>query len=1191
MSDRQGIIVGIASARGGVGRAMAVANVGALLAQKGKRVLIVDLAVDEPALERYFQGRGEGRRGAGVVDFFEGVRAAVSPLLSGRGREAPPEAVVRAGIMQLEGGSAGIRVVPLKLGGAPAELFYWPAEGSRSAVTRARVIEECSWLLAPLGRALRARYDEVLVNVPSGRTEATALLAAHLVDKLVLLVDDASLEEAIDLGRFAHARRALVDASRPLPLFPLLVRVEEGEGGRAFVQEAKEQLEGLIYETTNVMGRDLGPYLALATIPWNERAARGAMIAAEVESAADPKSLAHAYLRFVQCLRRQSPLDVGEAARPSSRDLWAAIEARRGRVGPDSSPPPSSKLVVEDRGSSPSSARTPQSVRLIEGDPFVRAAALRAEGNHRAARKAYLEIARGEIRDEGGARDAARALVALGDLAVESGEPGGSDYGEVIRRFFPRRFEDREFLTCVLLASYRQGKLHAGREEWADACKHLGMALELAEEMRLTGEPPWLAAVLADAAHAAGVCCQELGWDDTAANHFSMARVASASAEGHGARAVEAASLCGAVFSLGRMGAYDRALDAAMELARRAEASAAAPMPAFVALGAANAAATLSLAGYGAQAVAALAALRERLAGVTETPFFEVAAAVACNEVTALDALGRHEEAEARMAAVRARFAGTLHLPILEALCAAECSHAISRAERGRARESSEALFALRERLGRVWLRLDAGPGLLALLSGVSYSLARVLELEGRADEARAALAEAASRARWDDPRRPRILGRAGLALLRVNAMLQAFGVPSGEASFEVARRNLREAAEHGGSDPFLLGCTGILALIRADEEEARGFLEKAHARGGSAAIARAWDAVREAMKPHEGWVVREIGARMESMPAEMRDALHALDPTGLAWLYALAGAPVSPWREGAPASAIGAEGASGIALGRANTRAIRPRAAPVCRPDTSLSTEPPAPWVSCPLLLLERQDEGGPTRKGGGADRLRDEALSLSPRFVCPGPIAALAGDLVAELSALYKGTLALRAALRKTRERAGRVEETAELVDAWRGEDGGEPIVRIFADDPAEEILLANGSEASLVRRGYVIARSTIDDTPYVALTALLAEGLDAAFEVVVRADAARAWMAVIEAAPRMPRPGCVRARIEVDRVLAARGDLAAIRRVVVWDAQGSEHRFMVEGIARVELSPRDCRPPARSLDETLGGPATKR
>ena len=1187
MSDRQGIIVGLASARGGMGRAMAVANVGALLAQKGKRVLVVDLALDEPALERYFQGRGEARRGGGVVDFFESVRASVSPFMSsapggGRGREAPPEAAVRASLTHLLDGGAGIRVVPLKLGGAPADIHYWPAERSRSAVTRGRVIEDCPWLLAPLAQVLRARYDEVLVNVPSGRTEATALLAAHLVDKLVLLVDDASLEEAIELGRFAHARRTLLNAGRPLPIFPLLVRVEEGASGRTFVQEAKEQLEVLMYETTHVMGRDLGPYLALASIPWNERAARGAAIAAEIESAADPKSLAHAYLRFVQCLRRQSPLDVGEAARPSSRDLWAAIEARRGRSGPDSSPPPSSRLVLEERGSSPPSARAPQSVRLIEGDPFVRAAALRAEGNHRAARKAYLDIARGEIRDEGGSRDAARALLALGDLSIESGDASVSDYNEVIRRFFPRRFEDREFLTAVLLSSYRQGKFHAGREAWAEACKHLGMALELAEEMRLTEEPPWLPAVIADAAHAAGVCCQELGWDDTAANHFSMACAAAAPAKGEGFRAVEAASFCGAVFSLGRLGAYPRGLEAARELARRAHAPAAAPHHAVFALGAANAAATLALAGHASEAAEALAALRMQLAGATETPHFEVAAAVACNEVTALDAAGRHEEAEARMAAVREDLGASLHLPLLEASCAAECSRAIVLAERGRAREASAKLSALRDRLMRAWLRLDAGPGLLALVAGVSYALACVLEREGRVDEARAALAEASLRARWDDPRRPRILGRAGLALLRVAAMLQGFGVPASEASFEIARKHLREAAEHGGADPFLLGCAGILALFRADEEEARSFLEKSFTRGGEAALARAWSAVRAAMKPHEGWFVREIGSRIVSISADTRDTLGARDPSGLAWIHALAGAPVHTRTEGAAPGASQASGAPGEGLGRTNTRAIRTHAAAVCRPDTSLSTEPPAPWLSCPLLLLERQEEGAITTASGPTGRARDEAVEVAPLdLVPPAPRVVSEGELVGALAALYSGTSAYRAALRRTTVHASGVVEVAELVDAWRGEDG-EPLVRIFADDPAEEALLSNGNETSLVRRGHVIARSTLEDSPYVALAAVLAEGLGAAFDIVISRDEVRAGIAVIEAVPRKPRAGCARARIEVDRVLVARGDLGAIRRVVIRDARGDEHRFTVEGTTRLlpsasAFAQRDASSPA--------------
>ena len=45
-------------------------------------------------------------------------------------------------------------------------------------------------------------------HVP-GESETTALLTSHLADKLVLVLDDASLEEAIDLGAWAHGRRAM----------------------------------------------------------------------------------------------------------------------------------------------------------------------------------------------------------------------------------------------------------------------------------------------------------------------------------------------------------------------------------------------------------------------------------------------------------------------------------------------------------------------------------------------------------------------------------------------------------------------------------------------------------------------------------------------------------------------------------------------------------------------------------------------------------------------------------------------------------------------------------------------------------------------------------------------------------------------------------------------------------------------
>ncbi len=49
-------IITFYSFKGGVGRSMALANIGYLLAQKGKSVLAVDWDLEAPGLDKYFSG-------------------------------------------------------------------------------------------------------------------------------------------------------------------------------------------------------------------------------------------------------------------------------------------------------------------------------------------------------------------------------------------------------------------------------------------------------------------------------------------------------------------------------------------------------------------------------------------------------------------------------------------------------------------------------------------------------------------------------------------------------------------------------------------------------------------------------------------------------------------------------------------------------------------------------------------------------------------------------------------------------------------------------------------------------------------------------------------------------------------------------------------------------------------------------
>ena len=83
-ATRDGYLAVFASARSDAGRALALANVAALLAQRGDKVLVIDLAVDSPTLGRYFPeamkrrpittNTARSRSISGVVDLLSLVR-------------------------------------------------------------------------------------------------------------------------------------------------------------------------------------------------------------------------------------------------------------------------------------------------------------------------------------------------------------------------------------------------------------------------------------------------------------------------------------------------------------------------------------------------------------------------------------------------------------------------------------------------------------------------------------------------------------------------------------------------------------------------------------------------------------------------------------------------------------------------------------------------------------------------------------------------------------------------------------------------------------------------------------------------------------------------------------------------------------------------------------------------------------
>src|SRR5215471_19284981 len=70
-----GLVFTFYSYKGGVGRSMALANIGVVLASEGHRVLLVDWDLEAPGLEMYFSGAarivGSPETTPGIVDLLE----------------------------------------------------------------------------------------------------------------------------------------------------------------------------------------------------------------------------------------------------------------------------------------------------------------------------------------------------------------------------------------------------------------------------------------------------------------------------------------------------------------------------------------------------------------------------------------------------------------------------------------------------------------------------------------------------------------------------------------------------------------------------------------------------------------------------------------------------------------------------------------------------------------------------------------------------------------------------------------------------------------------------------------------------------------------------------------------------------------------------------------------------------------
>lgn len=309
-----GEIISFYSYKGGVGRSMALANVATLLAHQGRRVLVVDFDLEAPGLHRYFLSssprarrlrKPSGSGQLGTIDFFWEL----SDLLSNR--KAPPQ---RALASLLDSGRFGYSIpVRSPTRSRAARLDFWSAglfdEDYASRVHDYpwdRLYEESREVFTQLAEEWKARYDYVLLDSRTGISDLGSVSTVILADKLVLAftLNEQSLHGVIELGRQAVQLKQDIGASRPLALFPLLSRVDEGEEqlNRQWSKEAARRFASLFAAAYGPSTLDFETYFDAVRIPYRGYYAYGEKIAVEEEKPETLGSLAEGYERFVDCV-------------------------------------------------------------------------------------------------------------------------------------------------------------------------------------------------------------------------------------------------------------------------------------------------------------------------------------------------------------------------------------------------------------------------------------------------------------------------------------------------------------------------------------------------------------------------------------------------------------------------------------------------------------------------------------------------------------------------------------------------------------------------------------------------------------------------------------------------------------------------------------------------------------------------
>jgi simple sugar transport system permease protein len=263
------MIVTFYSYKGGVGRSMALVNVGEILAQAGHDVILCDFDLEAPGLERYLvddpASMHEFRRQPGIVDLLAEYRATMAAPANGSAASVGSDFRDVNGLLLRRPTSCARRVATTskQASGSLRLLCAGRRDGRAAAERYATAVQRFDWSDFYDRWAGAAYFDYfrsdliedrtiVLIDSRTGVTELGGVCTHHLADLAILLSgpNDINIEGTkLMLHSLAGVELSGLRGGRPLQALPVAARVETTSQVRelaSFRQRFEAEFSGLV---------------------------------------------------------------------------------------------------------------------------------------------------------------------------------------------------------------------------------------------------------------------------------------------------------------------------------------------------------------------------------------------------------------------------------------------------------------------------------------------------------------------------------------------------------------------------------------------------------------------------------------------------------------------------------------------------------------------------------------------------------------------------------------------------------------------------------------------------------------------------------------------------------------------------------------------------------------------------------